>query len=289
MTKRSIEQPAKLPCNTTQVELFVKRDDLIHPIISGNKIRKLKYNIQGAIQSNSSSIITYGGAFSNHLIASAAAGKELEIKVIGKVRGEELSVQSNSVLEQCDAMGMNLEFLTRSEFTAQKHRSGKIEEQGETYWFIPEGGANLQGVQGCTEIIPELDHTYDYYVVAQGTCTTSLGLLLSIPENAHLIVVPVLKGFDVLQEMRNLLKNDTLFESLQLKLIIWDTYHHGGYAKTSESLSSFIDEFHSLNDFHIEPIYTGKVFYAVNNEISLGNPIFAGKKVIVIHTGGIHL
>jgi 1-aminocyclopropane-1-carboxylate deaminase len=266
----------------------VKRDDLIHPFISGNKIRKLKFNIQGAIQANSSSIITYGGAFSNHLIASAAAGKELEIKVIGKVRGEELSVQSNSVLEQCDAMGMNLEFLTRSEFTAQKHQSGIVQIDGASYWSIPEGGANLEGVQGCTEIVSELELSYDYYVVAQGTCTTSLGLLLSIPENAKLIVVPVLKGFNVLQEMRNVLKNDALLESLKSKLIIWDTYHHGGYAKTSESLSRFIDEFHSLNDFHIEPIYTGKVFYAVNNEISLGNPIFAGKKVIVIHTGGIH-
>jgi 1-aminocyclopropane-1-carboxylate deaminase len=267
----------------------VKRDDLIHPFISGNKIRKLKYNIQNAIQANGAGIITYGGAFSNHLIASAAAGKELGIEVIGKVRGEELSVDSNLVLQQCDAMGMKLEFLTRSEFTAQKHRSGILVDNGESYWVIPEGGANLEGVQGCTEIISELDQTYDYYVVAQGTCTTSLGLLLSIPENAKLIVVPVLKGFDVLQEMRILLKNDTLFESMQSKLIIWDSYHHGGYAKSSESLSTFMDEFHTLNDFHIEPIYTGKVFYALNNEISLGNPIFAGKKVMIIHTGGIHL
>jgi 1-aminocyclopropane-1-carboxylate deaminase len=116
-----------------------------------------------------------------------------------------------------------------------------------------------------------------------------LVVLLSSKPPTEVWAFPVLKGFDVLKEMRNLLKNDALFESLQSKLIIWDTYHHGGYAKTSESLSSFIDEFHSLNDFHIEPIYTGKVFYAVNNEISLGNPIFVGKKVIVIHTGGIHL
>jgi 1-aminocyclopropane-1-carboxylate deaminase len=279
----------KLPCNTPLIELFVKRDDLIHPFISGNKIRKLKYNIHESLANNCEGILTYGGAYSNHLIASAAAGKELEIKVIGKVRGEELSVKSNSVLEQCEAMDMNLEFLTRSEFTAQKHQSGIVEIDGASYWSIPEGGANLEGVRGCTEIVSELEQSYDCYVIAQGTCTTSLGLLLSIPENAKLIVVPVLKGFDVLQEMRNLLKNDSLFESLQSKLIIWDKYHHGGYAKTSESLSSFIYDFHRFNDFHIEPIYTGKVFYALNNEISLGNPIFAGKKVIVIHTGGIHL
>ena len=289
LTHKSIEQRVNLPFNTACIELFVKRDDLIHPFISGNKIRKLKYNILEALENHCKGIITYGGAYSNHLIASAAAGKELGIKVIGKVRGEELMVQSNAVLQECDSMGMKLEFLTRAEFTAQKHRSGMFEDQGESYWVIPEGGANLEGVQGCKEIISELDQTYDYYLVAQGTCTTSLGLLLSIPENAKLIVVPVLKGFDVLQEMRNLLKNDALFQSLQSKLIIWDTYHHGGYAKKSESLLTFIDEFHTLNDFHIEPIYTGKVFYALNNEISLGNPIFVGKKVIIIHTGGIHL
>jgi 1-aminocyclopropane-1-carboxylate deaminase len=284
-----MEQPVNLPCNITQVELFVKRDDLIHSYISGNKIRKLKYNIQNAMNTNSVGIITYGGAFSNHLVASAAAGKELGIKLVGRVRGEELSVQSNPVLQQCDGLDMKLEFLTRAEFTSQKHRSGISDEQGELYWVIPEGGANLEGVKGCTEIISELNQLYDYYVVAQGTCTTSLGLLLTLPENANLIVVPVLKGFDVLQEMRNVLKNDALFDSLQSKLIIWDTYHHGGYAKTSESLSTFMDEFHTINDFHIEPVYTGKVFYALNNEISLGNPIFAGKKVIIIHTGGINL
>ena len=269
--------------------MFVKRDDLIHPFISGNKIRKLKFNIHEALANNCQGIITYGGAYSNHLIASAAAGKELGIEVYGKVRGEELTVHSNPILQQCHEMGMKLEFLTRSQFSEQKHQSGIVEINGALYWSIPEGGANLQGIQGCTEIVSELDQDFDYYLVAQGTCTTSLGLLLSIPENAKLIVVPVLKGFEVLNEMRQLLNDDVLFDSLCSKLIIWDNQHHGGYAKISQELMSFIDEFHCMNDFQIEPIYTGKVFFALNNEISLGNPIFAGKKVIIIHTGGIHL
>ncbi len=269
--------------------MFVKRDDLIHPFISGNKIRKLKFNIHEALANNCQGIITYGGAYSNHLIASAAAGKELGIEVYGKVRGEELTVHSNPILQQCYEMGMKLEFLTRSQFTEQKHQSGIVEIDGALYWSIPEGGANLLGIQGCAEIVSELDQDFDYYLVAQGTCTTSLGLLLSIPENAKLIVVPVLKGFEVLNEMRQLLNDDVLFDSLCSKLIIWDNQHHGGYAKISQELMSFIDEFHCMNDFQIEPIYTGKVFFALNNEISLGNPIFAGKKVIIIHTGGIHL
>ena len=246
----------------------MKRDDLIHPIISGNKIRKLKFNLKEALQMNSKAIITFGGAYSNHLIASAAAGKELGIEVIGKVRGEELTIHSNSILQQCHEMGMKLEFLTRSEFTAQKHQSGALQINGSTYWVIPEGGANSEGIQGCAEIVSEIDQDFDYYLVAQGTTTTSLGLLVSIPENAKLIVIPVLKGFDVLNEMRNLLNDDVLFDSLSSKLIIWDNYHHGGYAKTSEELLTFIDAFHSMNDFQIEPVYTGKLFYALNDFLS---------------------
>ena len=287
MTQNSFVQSVNLPCNTGQVKLFVKRDDLIHPFISGNKIRKLKFNLKEALQMNSKAIITFGGAYSNHLIASAAAGKELGIEVIGKVRGEELTIHSNSILQQCHEMGMKLEFLTRSEFTAQKHQSGALQINGSTYWVIPEGGANSEGIQGCAEIVSEIDQDFDFYLVAQGTTTTSLGLLVSIPENAKLIVVPVLKGFDVLNEMRNLLNDDVLFDSLSSKLIIWDNYHHGGYAKTSEELLTFIDAFHSMNDFQIEPVYTGKLFYALNDFLSKEIDFLVGKKVLALHTGGI--
>jgi 1-aminocyclopropane-1-carboxylate deaminase len=265
----------------------VKRDDLIHPIISGNKIRKLKFNLKEALRSECMAIITFGGAYSNHLIASAAAAKELGIPVIGKVRGEELTSDSNPILRHCYELGMKLEFLTRSDFTAQKHQSGLLEQDGSRCWFIPEGGANTEGIEGCTEIVTEMDQDYDYYLVAQGTTTTSLGLLKSIPEHAKLIVVPVLKGFDVQKEMRHLLQDDVLFESLSSKLIIWDTYHHGGYAKTSPELLSFIDEFHLHNNFQIEPVYTGKVFYALNDVLTNDKELFVGKNVLVLHTGGV--
>jgi 1-aminocyclopropane-1-carboxylate deaminase len=287
LIRKSTIEPLIIGGNTTALELFVKRDDLIHPLISGNKIRKLRYNLLEVFTSDCEGIITYGGAYSNHLLATASAGHELGIPVIGKVRGEELNVQSNSLLSQCHSLGMDLRFLARSTFTEEKHQSGRVEFEGEFYWVIPEGGANAQGIQGCTEIVSELNETYDYYIVAQGTCTTSLGLLVSIPENAKLIVVPVLKGFDVLKEMRSLLNDDVLFDVHQSKLIIWDNYHHGGYGKSSAALDSFISEFHSLNTFHIEPVYTGKVFYALNNEISEGNVNFAGKNVLVVHTGGV--
>ena len=287
LTQKSLVQSVNLTCNTGQLKLFVKRDDLIHPIISGNKIRKLKFNLKEALRNECKAIITFGGAYSNHLLATAAAGKELGIPVIGKVRGEELTIDSNSILQHCHSLGMDLEFLTRSEFSTQKHQSGLVEHDGSSYWFIPEGGANAEGIEGCTEIVTELDQDYDFYVVAQGTTTTSLGLLKSIPENAKLIVVPVLKGFDVRKEMRHLLQDDVLFNSLSSKLIIWDTYHHGGYAKTSPELLSFIDAFHLQNNFQIEPVYTGKVFYALNDVLKKDKELFDGKNMLVVHTGGV--
>lgn len=287
LVRKSSVESTFLEVNTAGLKLFVKRDDLIHPLISGNKIRKLKYNLIDAVSNQCEGIVTYGGAYSNHLLATASAGHELGIPVIGKVRGEELNVHSNDVLSKCHSLGMDLRFLSRSTFTEEKHQSGVIEFEGKSYWVIPEGGANAQGIQGCMEIVSELEETYDYYIVAQGTCTTSLGLLLSIPESAKLIVVPVLKGFDVLKEMRLLLNDDDLFDAHQSKLIIWDEYHHGGYGKSIAVLDSFISEFHSMNSFNIEPVYTGKVFYALNNEISVGNVNFVGKRVLVLHTGGV--
>ena len=287
LAQNSRIEPFNLLVNTSELNLFVKRDDLIHSQISGNKLRKLKYNIQVALKENCDGLLTFGGAYSNHLLATAAAGKELGIPVIGKVRGEELTIDSNPMLQRCHEFGMKLEFLTRSEFSEQKHQSGVVQLNGKSYWVIPEGGANAQGIQGCTEIVTELDQDYDYYVVAQGTTTTSLGLLKSIPEHAKLIVVPVLKGFDVQKEMRHLLQDDVLFDSLSAKLIIWDSYHHGGYAKTSSELLSFIDEFHVHNDFQIEPVYTGKVFYALNDVLSKEKELFLGKRVLVVHTGGV--
>jgi 1-aminocyclopropane-1-carboxylate deaminase len=266
--------------------LFVKRDDLIHVEISGNKLRKLKWNIVKALEEKCDAILTYGGAFSNHLLATAAAGNELGIKVIGQVRGEELSEKSNPVLERCAALGMELIFVSRAEFLNAKKESGIVYVDERKIWVIPEGGANHEGIIGCTEIVQELEDSYDFYLLAQGTTTTSLGLLLSIPAHAKLIVVPVLKGFDVLTEMRRLLNDDEQFMQLRNKLIIWDTYHHGGYAKSSEKLRKFIIDFHEINDFQIEPIYTGKVMYALNENL----PDFYAaeeKSLLFLHTGGV--
>ena len=265
----------------------MKRDDLIHHEISGNKLRKLKWNLMKALDENCDAVLTFGGAFSNHLLATAAAGQELGISVIGHVRGEELNLSSNHILARCAELGMELNFLSRSDFShVKKKESGIVYVGARKIWVIPEGGANQEGIFGCSEIVQELEETFDFYLLAQGTTTTSLGLLRSIPEYAKLIVVPVLKGIDVLTEMRNLFNNYEQFHLLRDKLIIWDAYHHGGYAKVSEGLMKFIDDFHGINHFQIEPVYTGKVLYALNENL----PDFfegEGKSILFLHTGGV--
>ena len=193
--------------NNHALKLFVKRDDLIDPFISGNKLRKLEGNLMAAKDAGAAQIVTFGGAYSNHLLASAAAANEMGIPIIGKVRGEELNEKSNPMLLKCHQLGMELNFINRSNFKESKYQSGLSIDQDKTTWFIPEGGANPEGILGCTNIYTEAvaqnnNQHFDAVFLAQGTTTTSLGILASIPPTTQLFVVPVLKGFHSLQEMQ---------------------------------------------------------------------------------------
>lgn len=280
--------------NNNAVELFVKRDDLIDPFISGNKLRKLEGNLKAAKAAGVAQILTFGGAFSNHLLASAAAANALDIPIIGKVRGEELNEKSNPILLKCHQLGMALNFINRSNFKESKYQSGRSPHQDKPTWFIPEGGANPEGVLGCTEIYKEAvaqnnNQHFDAVFIAQGTTTTSLGILASIPPTTQLFVVPVLKGFHSLQEMQALAKkakhNPTTahleFPFSQVRVL--DTHHHGGYAKTTPELMDFIKSFNDTQQFPIEPTYTGKALLALNSQL----PHLQVKSVLFIHTGGV--
>ncbi len=280
--------------NNNQVKLFVKRDDLIDPFISGNKLRKLEGNLMAAKDAGAAQIVTFGGAYSNHLLASASAAKALDIPIIGKVRGEELNEKSNSMLLKCHQLGMDLSFINRSTFKVSKHQSGLSKDQDKPTWFIPEGGANPEGILGCTNIYTEAvaqnnNQHFDAVFLAQGTTTTSLGILASIPQTTQLFVVPVLKGFDSLKEMQVLAEKakqnqftthlNFAFEQVE----VLDTYHHGGYAQTTPELIDFINIFNNSQQFPIEPTYTGKVLYALNAQLS----VLHGKNLLFIHTGGV--
>ena len=265
--------------------MFVKRDDLIHPEVSGNKWRKLKWNLIGALQNNCNVISTYGGAYSNHLLATASLGNEFGVQTRAYVRGDELNQSSNALLSRCHDLNMDLRFIDRKRYFNTKRTNGISVDGMNRIWNIPEGGANKEGVEGCKEIIKETSNDYDFIFVAQGTSTTSMGILSAMNPNSTLIVVPVLKGYDSLKEMKKFQMEYGLnFD--RSKIVVLDQFHFGGYAKTNDMLTSFVEEFNKCNTFRIEPIYTGKVMFALNQYVK--SERIKHKKVLFVHTGGLH-
>ena len=265
--------------------MFVKRDDLIHPEVSGNKWRKLKWNLLGALQNNCNVISTCGGAYSNHLLATASLGKDFGIQTRAYVRGDELNPSSNSLLKRCYDLNMDLRFIDRKRYSIQKRTNGIYVDSKERVWNIPEGGANKEGVEGCKEIIQETSNDFDFIFVAQGTSTTSMGILSAMNPKSILAVVPVLKGYDSIKEMKWLQKEYSL-DFDESKIIVLDQFHFGGYAKFNDILTDFVEEFNQSNKFHIEPVYTVIVMYSLNQYIKSNS--LAHKKVLFVHTGGLH-
>lgn len=262
-----------------KVQVHIKRDDMIHPFISGNKWRKLKYNVVKAKQEGKSRIVTFGGAWSNHLLASACAGAIYGFQTKAFVRGEDVV---NPVLSMCRLYGMELIFVDREAYRDK----GQLFEQlpdNELYYFIDEGGAGEDAVLGCAELIEELENTYDFIICAAGTGTTAAGLALGLENNqlnTELHVVPVLKGGDfILEEMKQLKVNCS-------HTTLHTDYHFGGYAKIKPALVDFVKDFVSNTGIMIEPIYTGKAMYAMHDLIA--KDYFAqGSKILFIHTGGL--
>jgi len=291
-TEKSILEKLSFPIlEEKNIELFVKRDDLIDTEVSGNKWRKLKYNVEQALANKNSSIVTFGGAFSNHLVATAAACKLIGIRCVGIVRGEELNSNSNETLKRCTQYGMELKFVSRSEYALRNDSLylKDIHLEFENSFVVPEGGANFYGMIGCQDIIKEIEQDFDHVFIAQGTTTTSCGVLMALSEKTKLHVVPVLKGFDSLSEMRNLL-NYTLFdeeltEELLNRVTVHSNAHFGGYGKYDLELLDFIKQFYHENNIKLDPIYTGKVMFELIKNIKENK--LSNSKVLFIHTGGL--
>ncbi len=270
--------------NNRSNKLFIKRDDLIHPDVSGNKWRKLKWNILSVIKHDCKLINTYGGAYSNHLLAVAAIGNELGLKTRGNVRGDELTMDSNPLLRKCSDLKMELIFHSRKKFKELKYFDG-IDSSNAQIWNIPEGGANREGVKGCCEIMGETENDYDYVILAQGTTTTSLGVYSSLNQKTKLLVVPVLRGFNAIKEMETLAaKCMVTFDKNRVEAL--NNFHFGGYAKTDANLDAFVKNFNEKSNFKVEPIYTGKVMFALNEFIKLNN--LRNQRILFIHTGGLN-
>ena len=273
------------------IRLFIKRDDLIHIEISGNKWRKLKYNVEMCAKLKHNGILTFGGAYSNHLVATAAACNLKGINSIGIVRGDELTKTSNETLKRCSDHGMQLVFVSREEYKSRYEKSYQehLLTQYPNHFIVNEGGANYYGMIGCQEIVKEIDVEFDSVFVAQGTTTTSCGIGMSLNDNQTLHVVPALKGYQSLEEMSALyLKSgfeQDYSKDILSNVIVHDDCHFGGYGKYSNELLFFINEFFQKHQIKLDPVYTGKAMYALFEEIKKGN--LDNQNVIFIHTGGV--
>ncbi len=263
------------------VEVWVKRDDLIHPQIMGNKWRKLKYNLLRAEEMGKNTLFTYGGAFSNHLAAVAAAAKLYGFEAVGVVRGDELNADSNATLKFAASQGMSLRFVSREDYRELKKQHHNHDE-GDVY-ILPEGGTNHLAVKGVAELVDEITQDFDVIVTPTGTGGTLVGIVQGLQGAKQVIGISSLKGRFVLSEV------DALCQELHVPFHNYEIlteYHFGGYGRFDQDLIGFINIFRRSFGFLIDPIYTGKMFFGVFEEIAKGS-FQRGTRLIVIHTGGL--
>lgn len=265
------------------LQVWIKRDDLIHPHIMGNKWRKLKYNIQKAKSQNKIGLLSFGGAYSNHIAATAACAQENDLRAIGIIRGDELNYQSNPTLRFAHEQGMELVFVSRTEYRNLKNNPTPLISRHPDYYLLPEGGTNRLAIDGCVEIIEEIPFAFDYVLSAYGTGGTLAGLVKGSEGKGHVIGVSSLKGNWVHIDFRALcLKNDIQYTNYS----ILDNYHFGGYGKVDDRLIDFINVFRRNTQIPLDPIYTGKMLYAFMGLVS--QEFFRkGSKIVLLHTGGL--
>lgn len=262
------------------VQVAIKRDDFIHPFISGNKWRKLKYTLQEAKNKGITQLVTYGGAWSNHLLATANAGAKFGFKTHAFVRGEPVT---NPVLALCQLFGMQLHFVDRQAYKDKELLYEQHFGQHANCLAIAEGGYGRLGMLGCADIIEELEDSYDHIFCACGTGTTLAGLEWGRQRNNLAFQthgIPVLKGGSFIQQEVQALGVDASAITLHT------AYHFGGYAKTKPALLEFIQQFCRQTGIMIEPTYTGKMLYAVHDLIAQ-DYFPKNSKILLLHTGGL--
>lgn len=270
-----------------EIELWVKREDQIHPFVSGNKFRKLKYNVGKAKEEGKLKLLTFGGAFSNHILATAAAAQMEGLKSIGVIRGEELGInlshtlQTNPTLRRALELEMEFLFVSRAQYrekTSRQFMDQLLETFGDFY-LIPEGGSNEFAVKGCEEILNKEDIQFDYICSCVGTGGTIAGLIRSSHSSQKVLGFPALKGDFLKNEINKWVDGKKNWELVK-------GYDFGGYAKYNSELIHFINEFKKETKLAIDPIYTGKMFFGILDMIK-NNEFNKGSKILLIHTGGL--
>jgi 1-aminocyclopropane-1-carboxylate deaminase len=277
---KSINQ--KIVIENSNVTLYIKREDLIHPYVSGNKFRKLKYNLLQVIQEKKKTILTFGGAFSNHILAVAAAGKENGFRTIGIIRGEELAdkVAENHTLQKAQELGMVFEFVSRETYRNKNSEEFiiNLKEKFGDFYLLPEGGTNDLAIKGCEEVLTERDADFDYICCAVGTGGTVAGIINCSKPSQQVLGFPALKGDFLKEDICKFAKNNN-----------WElitNYHFGGYGKVTEELIFFINEFYQQYEIPLDPIYTGKMVFGVLDLIE--KKWFPdNSKILLLHTGGL--
>ncbi|WP_413511352.1 1-aminocyclopropane-1-carboxylate deaminase/D-cysteine desulfhydrase [Myroides odoratus] len=264
------------------IEVYIRREDLLHPEISGNKFRKLKYNIEAANALGYKQMLTFGGAYSNHIAATAAAGRIFGIQTLGVIRGEEIETiyQANPTLKKAEQDGMRFKFVTR---TAYREKESTVflqdlkQEFGDFY-LVPEGGTNAEAIRGTEEILQPEDSIYTYICCAVGTGGTISGIINRSFEHQQVLGFPALKGDFLYGEIQKY----TTKKNWDLQL----EYHFGGYAKYNTDLLCFIRDFERNTGILLDPIYTGKLVFGIFDLIER-NQFKKNSKILVIHTGGL--
>lgn len=275
------------PGGNNSTSIFVLRDDRVHPYLSGNKWRKLKYNITEFKESGKKIIVTFGGAYSNHLVATAAAGKIYHFPVLAIVRGDQVENERLQFIREC---GTDLHFISRSNYRLKSDDSyiqqllsqliqKKLISDPNEIFLIPEGGSNLAAVKGTEEILDDLPDEIDYIITACGSGGTIAGISRKLKSHQRVFGISVLKGGAFLIEEIKKLGGNTD------KINLLTDFHFGGYAKSTPELLEFCNSFSAETGITIEPVYTGKVFFAVRQLLKTN--LFQNKKVAIIHTGGI--
>ncbi len=270
------------------LQLYVKRDDLLHPEISGNKWRKLKYNLQRARETGKQGVLTFGGAFSNHIYATAAAGKWMNFPTIGIIRGERVT-PLNPTLAFAESCGMKLHFVSRTQYRNKKAIPEALGLSTDQYYCLEEGGTNVYALPGCAEIVEEVaaqcnGQLPNYWCLSCGTGGTLAGLLTGLKDAEQVIGFSALKGDFHTQEIEHLLQQNQSprFSNWQINT----DYHFGGYAPFQPTLIDFMKRFAKAHDIRLDPVYTGKLFYGIFDLVEKG--FFPrGSSLLAIHTGGL--
>lgn len=269
------------------VEVVIKREDLLHPEVSGNKFRKLKYNLLKAKADGYNTLLTFGGAFSNHLAATAAAGFLFGFKTIGVIRGDELAfnfaqtLSQNPTLRLAHHYGMHFKFVSRTLYRLKNSAnfSANLHAEFGAFYELPEGGTNDLAIKGCEEILKPQDVAFDYICLAVGTGGTISGIINASQKHQKVLGFPALKGNFLTSEIKNMIKPKVNWQLI-------NDYNFGGYAKVSKELITFINEFKTETNIPLDAVYTGKMMFGLADLIRKGS-FKKGSKILVIHTGGL--